>query len=88
MMVLTGLAELVGIHFVSIRWSLNIPVEMVMMDSHGFRDCSHKSSHTYTHWRSDLLIQKIWCCKLRAVDKPDLSILIEPRPKVDTLLSI
>lgn len=46
MMVLRGLAELVRIHFVSIRWSLNIPVEMLIIDSHGFRYCSNKSTHT------------------------------------------
>lgn len=36
--------------------------------------------------RRDLLIQKICCCKVRAVKKPDLSILIEL--KLDTLLGI
>lgn len=90
-MVLAGLAELVGIHFISIRWSLNIPLEMLIMDADAFRFCSNKSTHTHTYGplsRSDLLIQKIWRCKLRAVDKPDLSIHIELWSKLDTLLSI
>lgn len=61
MMVLTGLVELVGIHFVSIKWSLNIPVEMLIRDPHGFRYCSH--THKLFR-RNDLLIQRIWQCKL------------------------
>lgn len=54
-------------------------------------DIAATNPHTHTHGllsRNDLLIQKIWCCKLRAVNKADLSILIELWPKLDTLLSV
>lgn len=69
-----------------LRWSLNTSVEMLITERDASRYC--RNTHTHTHWElsiSELLIQKIWRYKSRAVNKPDLSIVIEPWPKPVTL---
>lgn len=89
-MVLAGLVELVGIHFVSFRWSLNIPVEMLIKESHGLRYCSNKSTHTHTSCSLEMIC---WIRRYGAVSWGQWMRLIyqyvsSRGSKLDTLLSI